>query len=33
MQLELKKGSLSARLDTLGAELVSCRSGDGPEHI
>ena len=33
MELELKKGALRARVDTLGAELVSCRPGDGPEYI
>ena len=33
MELELKKGGLRARIETLGAELVSCRSGDGPEYI
>ena len=33
MELELKKGGLRARIETLGAELVSCCSGDGPEYI
>ena len=33
MELELRRGGLSARVDTLGAELVSCRREGGPEYI
>ena len=33
MELELRRGGLAARVDTLGAELVSCRREGGPEYI
>ena len=33
MELELRRGGLAARVETLGAELVSLRGGDGLERI
>ena len=33
MELELKRGGRTARVETLGAELVSCRDGGGLEYI
>ena len=33
MELELKRGGRTARVETLGAELVSCRDEGGLEYI